>query len=69
MEITKNALENLMNTYVEHKKIMIEFENEDDTENAEYTFHQGCCETAENWMRAVGVSPQCNYIMERLWGE
>ena len=48
---------------------MIEFENEEDTENAEYTFHQGCCETAENWMRAVGVSPQCNYIMERLWGE
>lgn len=34
----------------------------------EYMFHKGCCETAEDWMRSIGVSPQCNFIMERLQG-
>lgn len=80
MEITKNALENLMLTYIEHKKIMNEYEkdydsacdrfygesDEDYESNPEYMFHKGCCETAENWMRVVGASPQCNFIMERL---
>lgn len=71
MEITKNAIENLMLGYVEHKQIMNEIENECDEvllfEDANYNFHRGCCETAENWMRAVGVSPKCNFIIERLY--
>lgn len=69
MEITKNTLENLMLTYVEHKKIMEEYEsesNEDYENDPEYMFHKGCCETAEDWMRSVGVSSKCNFITERL---
>lgn len=67
MKITKNVLENLMLTYVDHKKMMIEYEeNSEYEENPEYMFHKGCCETAEEWMRSVGVSPQCNFITDRL---
>lgn len=25
-------------------------------------------ETAESWMRAIGVIPQCNFITEKLYG-
>lgn len=35
-------------------------------EDANYNFHRGCCETAECWMRAIGVSPDCEFIRERL---
>ena len=71
MEITKNVLENLMLTYIDHKKIIIEMEREHGDEeglyeDADYNFRKGCCETAENWMRSIGVSPQCNFITERL---
>lgn len=71
MEITKNVLENMMSVYVNHKRMMIEMENEHGDEeglyeDGDYNFHRGCCETAESWMRAVGVSPQCNFIMEKL---
>lgn len=72
MEIIKNALENMMLVYVDHKKSMIEYENEYNEfeleENCEYIFHKGCCETAESWMRVIGVSPQCNFITEKLYG-
>lgn len=80
MEITKNVIENLMLTYIEHKKMMMEYEKDYDTacdrfygesdeeyENSpEYMFHKGCCQTAEDWMRSIGVSPQCNFITDRL---
>lgn len=75
MEITKNMLENMMRIYVDHKKMMIDLENECENseeelyENADYNFHRGCCETAESWMRAIGVSPQCNFITEKLYGK
>ena len=71
MEITRNALENMMITYVNHKKMMMKYENDDDfelEENPEYFFYKGCCETEESWMRGIGVSPQCNFIMEKLYG-
>ena len=71
MEISRNVLENLMLTYVDHKKILNEYERECDEselyEYGNYNFHRGCCETAETWLRALGVSPQCNFIEERLW--
>lgn len=75
MEITKNMLENMMTIYVDHKKTMIDLENECENseeelyENSDYNFHRGCCETAESWMRAIGVSPQCNFITEKLYGK
>ena len=37
-------------------------------EDGDYNFRRGCCETAEKWMEAIGVSPQCNFIMEKLKG-
>ena len=70
MEISRNAIENMMITYIDHKKMLNEYESEIDEreleDSADYNFHRGCCETAESWMRAVGVSPNCNFIQERL---
>lgn len=70
MEISRNAIEIMMIAYIDHKKILNEYESEMDEreleDNADYNFHRGCCETAESWMRAVGVSPNCNFIQKRL---
>lgn len=71
MEITNNVLKNMMMAYVDYKKMLIDMENahgdeEGLYEDGAYNFHKGCCEMAETWMRAIGVSPQCNFIMERL---
>ena len=60
--------------YVDHKKTMIDMENDHGDEeglyeDSDYNFHKGCCETAESWMRAIGVSPQCNFITEKLYGQ
>lgn len=71
MEISRNEIENMMLVYIEHKQILNEYESEMDEiemeEDTEYNFHRGCCETAESWMRAIGVSPNCNFIQERLY--
>lgn len=70
MGISKNAIENMMLAYIDHKQILIEYESEMDEQEMEedenYNFHKGCCETAECWMRAIGVSPDCEFIIERL---
>lgn len=68
MEISRNVIENMMMEYINHKKILNEYEYEMDAmeEDANYNFHRGCCETAETWMRAIGVSPNCNFIQEKL---
>lgn len=70
MEISKNAIENMMLAYINHKRILIEYESEMDEqemeEDANYNFHRGCCKTAKSWMRAIGVSPYCEFIRERL---
>lgn len=68
--ISKNTIENMMLAYIDHKQILIEYESEMDEqemeEDADYNFHKGCCETAECWMRAIGVSPDCEFVRERL---
>nr|DAQ21553.1 MAG TPA: hypothetical protein [Caudoviricetes sp.] len=73
MEISKNVIENMMMIYIDHKKILNEYESEmnerEMEEDANYNFHRGCCETAESWMRAIGVSPNCNFIQERLYSK
>ena len=33
---------------------------------AEYQFHKACCETSEMWMKAIGISPKCKFITERI---
>lgn len=74
MEITRNALENLMDDYVKHKKTMMEYEcNHESIEeyenDPEYMFHKGSCETAKMWMRSIEVSPECNFITDKLCNE
>ena len=68
--ISKNAIENMMLAYIDHKQILNEYESEMDEqemeEDANYNFHKGCCETAECWMRSIGVSPDCEFVRERL---
>lgn len=70
MEINKTVIKNMMTIYIDHKKILNEYESETDEkeleDNADYNFHRGCCETAETWMRVIGVSPNCEFILERL---
>ena len=34
--------------------------------DAEYQFHKACCETSEMWMKAIGISPKCEFITERI---
>lgn len=67
---SKNAIENMMLAYIDHKQILVEYESEMDEqemeEDANYNFHKGCCETAECWMRAIGVSPDCEFIREKM---
>lgn len=64
--ITGNAVKNLINTYADHK-LMCEWyeENMDEDEldfDVEYTYHSACCATAEDWMRAIGISPESNFV-------
>ena len=65
--ITENAVKNLINTYADHK-LMCEWheENIDEDElfdDPEYSHHSACCATAENWMKAIGISPSSNYVV------
>lgn len=70
MEISKNVLENMLLAYIYHKKILNEYNKEmsesDIEDDADYQFHKACCETSEMWMRAIEISPNCNFITERL---
>ena len=69
--ITENAIHNMMNTYIEHKKIMMDLENDFDEyelyEDGNYNYHRGCYETAESYMRLLEICPTCNYIMDKLY--
>ena len=69
--LTENAIRNLVSTYASHK-VMLE---DDDCYGSEYEFHSGCCQTAENWMNTLGISPYSNFVTEiiekeeeKLWG-
>lgn len=76
MTITGNAIENLLDSYVDHKVMMKTYEDEvafDECRvrlhklenNAEYMYHRGCCETAESWIRCIGISPS-SPIIEKM---
>lgn len=68
MEITRNVLENMMLTYVDHKKMVDEYECEleNPETDAEYMYHKGFCSASEDWLRVHGVSTNCNFITSRL---
>lgn len=68
--ITENAIKNLISTYADHK-VQVEKtleENDYDEEllydDVDYQFNMGCCQTAEDWMRTIGISPESNFVQE-----
>ena len=66
----RKEIEIMLLAYIDHRKILQEFDEEmDDREaenDAEYQFHKACCETSEMWMKAIGISPKCEFITERI---
>lgn len=70
LTITENSVINLINTYANHKIQMEEYLIENDYDgdmlydNADYQFHLACCETAEDWMRNIGISPASNFVQQ-----
>lgn len=71
MTITANAIENLLNSYADHKAMMKTYEEEaefdiDKLENdEEYMYHRGFCESSERWIRCIGLSPE-SPIVEKM---
>lgn len=67
-KITENAIRDLLTTYADHylmcKNIEKETDDDDLCDDADYAHHKACCCTAEQWMRAVGIHPESNYVME-----
>jgi hypothetical protein len=61
--ITANAIENLLNSYADHKSVMKVYEEENNVDikklenDAEYMYHRGFCEAYERWIESVGISP------------
>ena len=62
--LTETALHSLISIYVDHKlaKSVYEESEEYPETSGDYLFHCACCETAENWMRAIGIHPDSNYV-------
>ena len=68
--LTENALKNLISTYAHHKIICEEYqvEYEDDYsilfDSTAYAHRSACCQTAEEWMNVLGISPESNFVAE-----
>lgn len=54
--LTENAVKNLISSYAYHR-VSLE-------KNGNYNYHVAACATAENWMRAIGIDPESNFVME-----
>ena len=62
---TENALKNLIYTYADHKLMCEEYElDEDGIFDSEYDIHHAHCETAEDWMRSLGIDPMCKFVSD-----
>ena len=59
--IDRKDIEIMLLSYIDHRKILQEFDEEMDDREAEddtgYQFHKACCETS-----AIGISPKCEFI-------
>ena len=72
MNITGNAIENLLISYADHKaqeKLFIEETNFDIDKlesNSEFMYHKGFCECAERWIRCIGISPNSPIIEQMI---
>lgn len=68
--ITENAIKNLISTYANHKvkaeKVLEENDYDEELlyDDVDYQFNMGCCHTAEEWMRSIGISPESNFVQE-----
>ncbi|MGF0148446.1 hypothetical protein ACQRDF_13805 [Lachnospiraceae bacterium SGI.054] len=72
MNITGNAIENLLISYADHKaqeKLFIEETNFDIDKleaNSEFMYHKWFCECAERWIRCIGISPNSPIIEQMI---
>ncbi len=72
MNITGNAIENLLISYADHKaqeKSFIEETNFDIDKleaDSEFMYHKGFCECAERWIRCIGISPNSSIIEQMI---
>lgn len=77
MNITGNAIENLLISYADHKaqvRLFMEDENvnaDELEENSQFMYHKGFCECAERWIRCLGISPDSPKIEQIIkdWSE
>jgi hypothetical protein len=78
-KISTYALKNLLVAYVEYKilrkEIEIRYESEYDDpvtrsekidNDPEYQFYLGSCWVAEDWMNAIGISPECGLVKDMI---
>lgn len=70
--VTNNALTNVLVSYAGHKLAAeeyyndaLEFGKEDELyDDADYAHHTAYCAAAQEWMRMLGISPDCNFVSE-----
>ena len=66
-KITNTAMENLIHTYADHKIACEEIEKEceydfDLYDDPDYSHHAAYCHASEEWMSAIGISPNSNFV-------
>lgn len=66
-KITENALTNLIISYSDHKLMCEAYEAEYDLDcdlynDPDYSHHAAYCHAFEEWMRAMGISPESNFV-------
>jgi hypothetical protein len=72
MTITANAIENLLDSYADHKAMMKIYEEEVDFDidklanDMEYMYHRGFCESSERWIKCLGMSPESPVIEKMI---
>jgi hypothetical protein len=60
-KLTENAVKNLLSTYADHYLMRKEYE---DCFGSEWEFHNVACHIAEDWMRAIGIHPDSNFVQK-----
>ena len=68
--LTENALKNLVSTYADHKVQKEKYLEDVDydeyllKEDIDYQFYVAYCHAAEEWMRAIGIHPESNFVTD-----
>lgn len=71
MNITGNAIENLLLEYAEHKakvKLLMEeiFDVDKLERDSDFMYQKGFCDSAEKWIRCIGMSPESPKIEQMI---